>query len=115
MLKKKIGTSGIFVLLLSLPLAAHIVTAQEDTQGFIYGTVVTESGTEYQGFLRWGTQEAFWDDLFNSSKVELPFYDYLADDEYDELMAKKAKCKLTKHGDVARAENQWLVDEANKK
>ena len=40
---------------------------------------------------------------------------FVEDDEYDELMAKKAKCKLTKHGDVARAENQWLVDEANKK
>lgn len=40
---------------------------------------------------------------------------FVEDDEFDELMAKKAKCKLTKHGDVARAENQWLVDEANKK
>ena len=40
---------------------------------------------------------------------------FVEDDEFDALMAKKAKCKLTKHGDVARAENQWLVDEANKK
>ena len=40
---------------------------------------------------------------------------FVEDDEFDELMAKKAKCKLTKHGDVARAENQWLIDEANKK
>lgn len=38
---------------------------------------------------------------------------FVEDDEYDELMKTKAKCKLTKHGDVARAENQWLVDEAN--
>ena len=38
---------------------------------------------------------------------------FVEDDEYDELMKAKAKCKLTKHGDVARAENQWLVDEAN--
>jgi kynurenine formamidase len=38
---------------------------------------------------------------------------FVEDDEYEELMATKAKCKLTKHGDVARAENQWLVDEAN--
>ena len=38
---------------------------------------------------------------------------FVEDDEYDELMATKAKCKLTKHGDIARAENQWLVDEAN--
>ena len=40
---------------------------------------------------------------------------FVEDDEHEELMAKKAKCKLTKYGDVARAENQWLVDEANKK
>jgi len=40
---------------------------------------------------------------------------FVEDDEFEALMAKKAKCKLTKHGDVARAENQWLVDEANKK
>lgn len=38
---------------------------------------------------------------------------FVEDDEYDELMETKAKCMLTKHGDVARAENQWLVDEAN--
>lgn len=40
---------------------------------------------------------------------------FVEDDEYEELMAKKAKCKLTRFGDVARAENQWLIDEANKK
>jgi len=40
---------------------------------------------------------------------------FVEDDEFDALMAKKSKCKLTKHGDVARAANQWLVDEANKK
>jgi kynurenine formamidase len=40
---------------------------------------------------------------------------FVEDDEYEELMAKKAKCKLTKFGDVSRADNQWLVDEANRK
>jgi arylformamidase len=40
---------------------------------------------------------------------------FVEDDEYEELMAVKKKCKLTKWGDVACAENQWLVDEANKK
>lgn len=39
---------------------------------------------------------------------------FVEDDEHKELMDKKAKCKLTKYGDVSRAENQWLVDEANK-
>ena len=49
--------------------------AAGDAAGFLYGTVITESGTEYRGFLRWGTQEAFWDDLFHSRKDELPYRD----------------------------------------
>ena len=40
---------------------------------------------------------------------------FVEDDEYEALMAKKAKCELTKFGDVAPAKNQWLVDEANRK
>jgi hypothetical protein len=85
MSQKTIRVSGLAVLLMTLPLAAHIAQDRQDTQGFIYGRVVTESGTEYQGFLRWGTQEAFWDDLFHSTKVDLPYIDYLDDDEYDRV------------------------------
>ncbi len=45
--------------------------------GFIYGEIETRSGRTYRGFLRWGNQEAFWDDLFHSSKQDNP---YLEDD-----------------------------------
>jgi arylformamidase len=37
------------------------------------------------------------------------------DDRYEELMKKKAKCKLTKYGDVSPSENEWLIKEAQKK
>ncbi len=37
------------------------------------------------------------------------------DDRYEELMKKKAKCKLTKYGDVSPADNEWLIEEARKK
>ncbi len=37
------------------------------------------------------------------------------DDRYEELMKKKASCKLTKYGDISASENQWLLDEARKK
>ncbi len=40
---------------------------------------------------------------------------FVEDDEYEELMAKKAKCTLTKHGDVSRADNPWLIEEAHKR
>lgn len=67
----------------TLPALTPSVQAQQDNQGFIYGTVTTESGTEYVGFLRWGSQEGFWDDLFHSTKEDLPFRRYAARSERD--------------------------------
>lgn len=46
-----------------------------DTEGFLYGTVSTRSGNEYVGRLRWGTEESFWGDHFNSTKEDLPWWD----------------------------------------
>lgn len=43
------------------------VRAQSD-EGFIYGKVYTVDNT-YQGQIRWGTEEAFWNDIFNASKL----------------------------------------------
>lgn len=36
--------------------------------GYIYGRVETVDGDAYQGELRWGKEEAFWDDIFNADK-----------------------------------------------
>jgi hypothetical protein len=44
-----------------------------DPKGYLYGIVETESGTTYTGFLRWGREEAFWDDHFNAGKMDLPY------------------------------------------
>ncbi len=44
--------------------------------GYLYGAVTTRSGNSYTGLLRWGTEEAFWDDLFQSAKEDLPYRDY---------------------------------------
>ena len=35
---------------------------------YIYGTVFTESGEKFSGFMRWGKEEYFWHDVFNSQK-----------------------------------------------
>jgi len=58
---------------LALPAAAQERAVDVDPRGYLYGTVTTRNGNEYTGLLRWGTEEAFWDDLFNSSKTELPY------------------------------------------
>jgi len=46
--------------------------AGAEAAGFLYGTVETTSGNRYEGRLRWGTEEAFWDDHFNASKEGRP-------------------------------------------
>lgn len=47
------------------------------TAQHLYGTVVTDRNEHYTGILRWGDEEAFWDDLFNGSKKDLPYIDRL--------------------------------------
>ena len=41
--------------------------------GYLYGTVTSTQGKSYTGLLRWGGDEAFWGDLFQASKAELPY------------------------------------------
>jgi hypothetical protein len=60
--------------------APETEAASGDGDGFLYGRVVTRSGNTYTGLLRWGTQELFWDDLFNSTKQELPYDRYAPGD-----------------------------------
>ena len=62
-------------LLAGMMLSAAAGVARADdaaTQGYLYGTVETQGGKSYTGVLRWGTEEAFWDDLYNASKVDRP-------------------------------------------
>ena len=47
-------------------LATNII-AQND-EGFIYGKIETISGSTYVGQIRWGKEEAFWNDVFNATK-----------------------------------------------
>jgi len=65
-----------------LTVAGSLVAGTADghpLQGFLYGTVTTRSGQEYTGVIRWGEQESFWDDHFNSVKGDLPYWKYLPD------------------------------------
>lgn len=55
-----------------LTLAAAPELLGSDAKGFLYGTVLTKSGTAYEGRLRWGNEEAFWTDHFNATKDERP-------------------------------------------
>ena len=42
----------------------------QNSDEFIYGKVITESGETYKGFMRWGKEELAWHDVFNSVKAD---------------------------------------------
>lgn len=65
------------------------VPAGASDVGYLYGRVTTVDGDSYTGQLRWGDEEAFWDDIFNSNKIENENLDYLDRDELDEVRDRK--------------------------
>lgn len=76
-------------LIASALIAAYVLlvsfSAQAQDQGYIYGEVETIEGKVYEGELRWGKEETFWDDIFNSSKEENDWLKYLNREDYKEL------------------------------
>lgn len=46
------------------------VPALASDAGYIYGRVTTVDRDVYEGELRWGDEESFWDDTFNATKYE---------------------------------------------
>jgi len=72
------------VIALGAAALAAPAAAAGDHDGFIYGRVETTSGAEYEGFLRWGDEECFWDDLFHSLKEDLPHRDMVKWEDIDE-------------------------------
>lgn len=54
--------------LITLVFTLPQVNAQRGSE-YIYGKITTKSGEQYIGFMRWGKQELFWHDVFNSAKV----------------------------------------------
>jgi hypothetical protein len=59
--------ASIMVLALGCLLASPVFASDV---GYIYGRVKTTGGDVYEGQLRWGKEEAFWDDIFNATKAE---------------------------------------------
>lgn len=75
----------LLALILSAFLNAFILTelqsAMNDSALYIHGTVVTVEGDSFTGQIRWGKEEAFWFDHFNSTKPDNDNLDYLSRSE----------------------------------
>lgn len=64
--------------------SSRVTIPDSPVAGYIYGTVETKSGATHTGILRWDDEEAFWDDLFHSTKVERPYEEYEEEPEAEE-------------------------------
>ena len=53
----------------------------QESPSLIYGTLMTNSGEEFEGFMRWGKEEMYWHDLFNAEKVQSDQYKSMDDDQ----------------------------------
>ncbi len=52
--------------------------------GFLYGRVITDDGTIYEGRLRWGRdEEASWGDYFNGLKDDNPWADHVSQEQLE--------------------------------
>ena len=87
--------AGILIALYMLILS-NVLRAQSD-QGYIYGTVLTIDDKNYTGQIRWGKEETFWDDVFNSNKGDNPHLQYLNRGDYGHV----------KYLHLGDDENQW--------
>ena len=73
-------------LLFSLSLIFSIYTAQSQTdEVFIYGTITTIDDNTYTGPIRWGDEEVYWTDIFNSEKKTNDNLKYLSHSDMEEM------------------------------
>ncbi|MCX6641452.1 MAG: hypothetical protein NTW14_13385 [bacterium] len=66
-------------------IAMTTLKAGAGNEGYIYGKITTRSGESFTGTMRWGTQECFWDDLFNAEKDDNPWTKYAEDIDRREI------------------------------
>ena len=81
----------LFVLMLTVFLGSTLYA--EGDGGYIYGKITLQNRNVYQGVIRWGDEEAFWDDMFNSTKYDdvFDYYDISPRDVQSIDSARKSR------------------------
>lgn len=63
------------IILIALTALTHPLLAQNKCM--LYGSVTTVNGKTYEGPIRWGDEEVFLSDIFNSEKISNPYLKYI--------------------------------------
>ena len=69
--------------------ATSSLSAQSNADGWMYGAVTTWDGDTYEGQIRWGKEEAFWTDMFNASKQDNEYIEYLDRDVKNSIAGRR--------------------------
>lgn len=89
-------------------------TLQAQDEGFIFGKVTTEDNRVYEGPIRWGKEEVYWNDIFNASKLKNENLKYLSDRERDLLDERRHGEWFSWAGNIKTfASHHWNGDEDN--
>ncbi len=100
-------TNTTTLLLFGAVMTASLQAAAQNDEGYLYGEVSMINGDRYKGQLRWGSEEAFWDDMFNATKNENPFPDYLDRDDMEENGNRKSKNTYIRWNDRSGFLSLW--------
>lgn len=78
--------------ILSFLIIAQATAQDHLQQGLLFGKIVTVEDQVIEGVLRWGNEEAFWDDLFISNKpMKESYFAYLSGDELLQLSGNSSE------------------------
>lgn len=69
--------------LLALIIVPLFASAQDEQ--FLYGRITMNDSKVYEGPIRWGKEEVYWNDIFNASKPRNENLRYLTGDQRDDL------------------------------
>lgn len=76
------------LLILGIGIGLLVILSEAKAQQpspFMYGEIETVDGDIYKGHIRWGTDEAYWVELFNAAKRSNDFLKFLSKKEVEEL------------------------------
>ena len=81
---KKIITFHLVSIMILTTFGTLESNAQSD-EGFIYGKITTTHDKTYEGPIRWGDEEVFWFDIFNSEKIRNKHLKHLSWKDMEQL------------------------------
>jgi len=82
--------------------------SKNDNSHFIYGKITTIDDDVYEGQIRWGKEEAFWFDFFNSTKPENENLKWLSREEIKDL--NEHKYEVNNRGWSKVFKNNWYSE-----